>query len=831
MFKTPAFDRKGEPYGAATSALCGEAKATHQQLQQVVRHLQFRRYWEDHLSEDQKRNFSPAPNIEGWERSRQAAEVKQDVEKVPLISVALLLDERGEPERFSLMTYSGRGADFYLPAMKGEGKGAFPIPQVMLEWLEAEEVQVVGSGFKEGLAKAQVNHGMRGYVDTATIFAYFVQVGLIHYHGKGTPPVELAAQLAFCTGYHHLPDTKQRLCDLLGACNFKGTLPYHRAPSYRVPKGRSLNEEALFNRYYEVAGPLCLLYRLVEHGLLFGTVEGVTGGVAMPETLRRFLACPRFQEGEQDQKEEPVAEEDLFPEPPTKMDTTEGGRAPSVEVVKEVQPVEADAKGKEKGKPLQSPPGEEAQEVLDIDDDALVAEVEKLEEEEEKKILPPGNNEAVPSTSRGYYTSGFQRQVQLLPRASTGGQGKGIPPPPFPLKQPKDGRNPAEAPPPRPESSPEKKRRVEPPPRRSPPREMRRWGRGSASRTSASRRPPPPGRPRWWDRDPRRSDGGPRAIPLYDQRKGPELGGPNVTHHHQDLRSRLIHNLPHSHGTLAREATASTPRRPAAAPKPDGSLALSRKVELTVQSRGFAAIHRYLPIAESDGAVANREKLPLDLTRLGQTHLSRAERYENRFKSDPVYESRCDYCGGRRCSRMIAGTSTPNCARYIEQIRLAPTRRVCNYRRCKNPTTHLTHVCPTLIQRCPRCQCRGHGPSDLCDPNSEEVMDRLRADFEEVADAGTYTNERQRDLCWGFYPYPRGSPIEFRPADYDALTDMPVLHALDYLANLLSQPENQGHLPDFATEEREAPYWPPSDRDRKDPPPPPPGAGAAGIAV
>ncbi len=133
MFKTPAFDRKGEPYGASICALEGEAKVTHQRLQQTVRNLQFRKYWEDTLSDDQSRNFCPAPKIRTWERSRQATEMRQDLEQVPLVLVALLLDSEGQPERLSIMSYSGRGADFYLPAMREEAQGALPIPQPMLE--------------------------------------------------------------------------------------------------------------------------------------------------------------------------------------------------------------------------------------------------------------------------------------------------------------------------------------------------------------------------------------------------------------------------------------------------------------------------------------------------------------------------------------------------------------------------------------------------------------------------------------------------------------------------------------------------------------------------
>lgn len=71
-------------------------------------------------------------------------------------------------------------------------------------------------------------------------------------------------------------------------------------------------------------------------------------------------------------------------------------------------------------------------------------------------------------------------------------------------------------------------------------------------------------------------------------------------------------------------------------------------------------------------------------------------------------------------------------------------------------------------------------------------MAALRCDFEEVADVGVYTHDRRADLAWGFYPYPRGvrrdraHPI----VSYARLTDMPVLRARDFLADLCALPEN-----------------------------------------
>lgn len=72
-------------------------------------------------------------------------------------------------------------------------------------------------------------------------------------------------------------------------------------------------------------------------------------------------------------------------------------------------------------------------------------------------------------------------------------------------------------------------------------------------------------------------------------------------------------------------------------------------------------------------------------------------------------------------------------------------------------------------------------------------MEAMRADFEEVADVGVFTHDRRADLGWGFYPYPRGvRRNRARPiASYARLTDMPVLQARDFLANLCTLPENR----------------------------------------
>ncbi len=258
----------------------------------------------------------------------------------------------------------------------------------------------------------------------------------------------------------------------------------------------------------------------------------------------------------------------------------------------------------------------------------------------------------------------------------------------------------------------------------------------------------------------------------------------------------------------------------------DANLLLAGRVQGEAAKRGFLAEHRSLPTAEPDSSVRNREVPPLDQNRLEQVHFDYMGRYNNRFATRPQFESRCTFCGSRHCSRYTSGSYVPNCTRFRDHLALAPTRALCSYRRCPDRTSHHTQVCPALHQRCPRCLCRGHGPGDACNLQNGEVMDRLRADFESAADEGCYTRERRTLLCWGWYPYNRGAPLDFAPVSYDDLTEMEVLQALSYLQNLLAQEENAGHFPlpdDTVSSSR---------RDDEDPPPPPPpGPGALPVAV
>ncbi len=492
---------------------------------------------------------------------------------------------------------------------------------------------------------------------------------------------------------------------------------------------------------------------------------------------------------------------------------------------------------------------EEAEVPLEIEDEELVKDVDKLGEEASPK-------------HPGYYTSNYSRTVKILktgavtirtadaqqvhlggredssgspnkkrktednssaaPRTSTGrGESPGR------TRRDRDrsgGRHRPRSPPGR---SPTQARAHSAPGARTGAGRRSRTPEKAPQKTQAGfKYPPPPRQP------PRGFTVGDHTTAALHALAGtrPPTAAPGE-HCHADLRSRLLLNVEHSAAQLSREATAAANARPGPAtlrsglapptpPKLDKNMGLLRRVDGSGDRKGFVHLHRHLQLAPSDMAIRCRPGEALDRTRLDQPHLNAEQRFLNKFASQPVVESKCDFCGGRHCSRHIRGGLSPNCSYYRDHVRTAPSRRLCNYRRCRDNAAHHTQVCPFALRRCPLCHCRGHGPEDRCDERDEKVMEALRADFEEVADELHYARNRATSLCWGWYPYPQGAPLTFVPVSYHTLTEMPVLQAMALLRSLLALPENQGHLSAQATLDKGP------DEDSSPPPPPPPAAAA-----
>ncbi len=270
MFANTVFTRRGELYEAALEQMSIQTRPTFDAVRRAISALSFRSYWNDHLHRDQAAAFTVVPDLSFWDWGLGLA-IGEALEKVPLLCLSAHCDTSGIVTRISVGTIGGTGATFSIPH---EG-GYPPLPQQVQAWLRSNNVIVLGSGLTELVEQGALGASVTNYCDTEDYFSYFRQQGLIPCSCQPSATrVDLAAQLAFSATYHHRAGTKQELCDLIRSCNFRGPLPTHRHPDYRISPGLSISPGEKFTIYYDTFGPLYFVLRLLEYGLLFHTVEG-----------------------------------------------------------------------------------------------------------------------------------------------------------------------------------------------------------------------------------------------------------------------------------------------------------------------------------------------------------------------------------------------------------------------------------------------------------------------------------------------------------------------------------------------------------------------------
>ncbi len=235
-------------------------------------------------------------------------------------------------------------------------------------------------------------------------------------------------------------------------------------------------------------------------------------------------------------------------------------------------------------------------------------------------------------------------------------------------------------------------------------------------------------------------------------------------------------------------------------PTPWGSRVIFPRRNTTTTSppvRSFREQHPHLPFAPPLEDVATDSPSTMDDRRLANVRLTHDVRLRNPYVAQPIFDNRCGFCSTKSCSRFVAGTTLLNCKKYREQVLFAPTRQICDYRRCLAPHEHHTVTCPYIHKKCSKCGSRGHDTVDGCDLRNSAIMSRLKSDFEEWANCGLYTRKRFDAIEWGFYGVPSFQP----PSNffsYRHLTDLPVLGAMAFLQTLLLLPEYVAASGEFA---------------------------------
>ncbi len=816
MFQPEPFPMRGSKYNEAVSKLRHATYHNQKMLEHYVDEAKPRR-WRDVLRRGQDRSFSFIHSPQAWITSGAEEDFRQAVGDVPVLALALVRPFPQDPARFVVIsTYNGRAAAFSLPLLESHTnwfRRCDLLPPEVRRWLQDDNVFILTTDLTAPLSTDPDGFAPTRCVSTDALFAVYQHAGVIKPHFKADKG-DLAWQMVYATGYHHRPSPRPKFLQFVGEDHYRSTWPEWREPGWLPEARETLNPQEEFFLYYEAAGLHLFVARLLQHGIVYGGMKAVDPTLALRQLYLVFLQGGEDQPWAADplglRSDHPSAE-DGGPPPyvpsefrPSAL-TEEERNAPAqpLDKIQEEQeeptedippPAPTPAKrsrSEEEGSGGEAEGGEGEVELL-LDDQAL----EREFQQEETK------NKASQPTSTPTDT-----QQRLLELAQT------LQPPPLTSAQAEAGIAAEEAM----EVDAAPRRRIPPPPKRppvplftiSPPSNHHLTGANTtpvgeqqlpttgplAGRLGPRPRPPPASHP------PLAARLGipPAADATMAGTMKQEPASPRYSP--QDVHSRLFPALADPEA-FKEEAPASVPhgQAPLALCERDSNMRFAHQVQ---DNAGVAQFRhqnlphlRFAPLsAEVAGGAA--AAAPVDENRLSNARLTHDERLRNPYSPSPIIDNRCDFCSAKHCSRFVAGTTLPNCHRYREQILFAPTRRICDYRRCLAPHEHHTVACPYLHKRCSKCGCRGHDTVDGCDLRNVAVMSRLRADFEEFANCGVYTRKRFEAIEWGFYPIP-----SFRPPDnfvsYRRLTDLPVLEAMALLQALLLLPDNLAASRDHA---------------------------------
>ncbi len=755
LFEPRRFPLEGPHFSQAYKGLKHTAKRNFQIL---TKHGDFMEphKWHDTLTPGQAKNFCFVEDNEIW---RQSAEriFELELEAMPVLGLAVLHEDDGQVHYIVVSTHRGTAAAFPIKRLMEVELGwirlAELIPQRIREWLQSPGIVVIYSGLTQFLADPPVEYkqGLKvvNGVDTEHLFRTYAKLGVIKPHY--VPDVgDLAWQMAYSANYSHRPISLSKFEILFGKHQYN-EWPEHRAPSWRPASQRiPASERDSFVLYFEGVGPQLFVNRLMRHGMVYGGMKGVLQNLPLMEATVHFLNSCNTEVAYRD----PLGLATDFPE--VIEDATgkklERGEKRQVEEHEEVE--------FKTGKDL----------LEEFGGAAIVDDVEVVEETEVKK--PPGKKRKLNSN------------VDVLPVAKieprVGDQTQ--------VRRPLAERlGPQPVPAPVPVPAP------------------RLQGRLGPTVTGTNTSPQPLMSVRVGERDGNNNKEGEtlgKSRPDYRStfpsltitrdltKEGEREVAETVTKKYQaaDVRSMIA----------VREA--------AQALAEDGEV--QRQVSLiALRDKNLSLAAKMLARRDPDGAIARLNmpfatfksadsdfRMPASFINkrlLDHDVMSKTEKEQNPYNTVVRYHRKCTYCGSGHCSKQMRSSALPNCNYFKEQVDYAPTRRMCDYRRCRDATRHQTVMCPFMHNRCAICQCRGHDAYDKCDIKNAAIMARLRADFEEHANVGFYTEDRRKFPWWGWYPYPPSAPTEWLVVSYDKLNDMNVMGALALLEGLLCLPENQ----------------------------------------
>ncbi len=803
MFDDYSFLLSGTAFEERFEALGMVAKQNFLHTSDLLGGLRAQR-WEDTLRPDQAGKYAFVDRPEAWEVVSPPLALA--LATVPVLGLGAEV-ECGGLKYLTITTYDANTVTFNLTALTEATpswlRRAEVLPRQVLDWLQDPNIFLLTAGLAPLAANSREGLVMNNHIDCTQIFTLYQTLGVIHPTFSVAEP-DSAWMLTYAIGYHHRPMEERRFNYLVGHHHY-ATWPEHRHPEWR-PRPKVLpGPTEKFYFFYDANGPFAFIYRLILHGLVYGGMAAVQLNADFALLVTDFLrgaGLPRAQVRLRDPLgltsdvgtaafppfAVRVPVRDAPPPPFSSTDPLQRGRdAPAAAVSLAPSAIqqgtaEVEVVGERKREETTPPPPAE-QDMIDLTDQALVAELDQEAVTGAEGTAPTAGGRPPPDHP-GYYTSaGAKRSATNIQDRSEDATPQGI-------------------------FAQMRRRRQDP---RGGPRSDRGGGAGgSAPRFTGGNQEPladsltPPGETRaelsreelQGDLRQRLEDRAQEELPADDLRHRlppPQGGGRGKSNYCVfDARCSLNSGAVTAHASVFADAAAGAPTE-APLGTPDAKPGMTFLRRLSARNRMDPS-----PIVASESLLA----APVDKKAVAQPHLTRLEKAWNPYMKDPIFDHRCTVCSSHHCSRYIKGGRIPNCKKWREECYVAPSRRLCDYRRCRRPRQHHTVVCPYLHGRCSKCGVRGHDEHDQCAENDNSIMARLQEDFEEQANVGLLTRNRASEVAWGFFPVPATAPRTSPPFfDYRTLLEKPAAAGIAFVRALVAAESNQVAPPDALDED------------------------------
>ena len=659
MFRPQPFPLKGPAFDSAVQDLKYTAYHNFKTLSYLAEEMRPRK-WRDELGATQKRSVSFITTPDDWAQSGAQEDLAAAVEVAPALSLALTFRER-TLAYVSVAAYNGRAAIFSvapLAAASSWFRRWEVLPPDLRSWLESDAIFILVAGTAALETPDTDGMNLRRVVDTEALFHLYQHTGVIHPHFRASVG-DLAWQMTYATGYHHLPTNHHKFSRLVGEHSFGPNWPEWREPSW-VPKSENkLDPHEEFFLYYQAVGPQLFVNRLLLHGLIYGAMRAVDGSLPLKPLFSLFLEGgepkdtavrdplgirsdwpaayqyhhnPALDRGDQEGSPSSTASsQQTVIQAPSATATSadmveatpheEAGAAPAEE---ETEMEHDGEQQQQKQAPQQEGPahGEESAKAgagdqegdgmtLDLSDNALVEELNS-----EVAVLSERRPYRLAQKAHG--AEGPQEAAQGSPADEK---------PPLSLFSPLTGANalPVAAKPP-------------------PPNPLR--GRlGLASLPFAPRPSPLAGRLG----PPNVAAGGLPSRPRY----GPE-----------DVRARLFPQFADAASFVEGADVVGPPVVSAT----DDNVMLSRTIERKGGVKERRMKEQHMPFATVEEDLDDEEEEPISKHRVYNSSLSKLEKAKNPYALNPTFHERCTFCSSKHCSRLVAGTDQPNCKKYPRRV-------------------------------------------------------------------------------------------------------------------------------------------------------------------